>query len=284
MYNKWYFVDFYAKSLKHLPNQVELSYYHINMSQNDLQNPTPKPSIRNSPAVSAISTILTVSLVLATLFTMWTPANLFSNQMLDNLFQAWQANPTLTMPTPTPSPRPRIGIVAGHWGNDSGAVCSDGLTEMSVNLEIATRVQQLLLTEGYEVDLMQEFDEKLYEYQALALVSIHNDSCVYVNDQATGFKVAAAASSAYPEKAERLSACLTDRYAKTTGMVYHANTITDDMTQYHTFREINSNTTAAIIETGFLNLDRRILTEQPDLVAQGIANGVLCYIKNEPVP
>lgn len=284
MYNGWYFVDFYTKSAKYLPNQVELSYYHINMSENDLPKSNPKTSIRNSPAVSAISTILTVSLVLATLFTMWTPANLFSNQMLDNLFQAWQANPTLTMPTPTPSPRPRIGLVAGHWGNDSGAVCSDGLTEMSVNLEIATRVQQLLLTEGYEVDLMQEFDEKLYEYQALALVSIHNDSCVYVNDQATGFKVAAAASSAYPEKAERLSACLIDRYAKTTGMVYHAYTITDDMTQYHTFREINSNTTAAIIETGFLNLDRRILTEQPDLVAQGIANGILCYIKNEPVP
>lgn len=254
------------------------------MSENDLPNPSPKTSIRNSAAVSALSTILTVSLVLATLFTMWTPANLFSNQMLDNLFQAWQANPTLTMPTPTPSPRPRIGIVAGHWGNDSGAVCSDGLTEMSVNLEIATRVQQLLLTEGYEVDLMQEFDEKLYEYQALALVSIHNDSCDYVNNQATGFKVAAAASSAYPEKAERLSACLTDRYAKATGMVYHAYTITDDMTQYHTFREINSNTTAAIIETGFLNLDRRILTEQPDLVAQGVANGILCYIKNEPIP
>ena len=67
-------------------------------------------------------------------------------------------------------------------------------------------------------------------------------------------------------------------------MSYHAYTVTDDMTQYHTFREINTNTTAAIIETGFLNLDRRILTEQPDLVAQGITNGVLCYIKNEPVP
>ncbi len=254
------------------------------MSENSLPNPPSRSNPKNNPAISALSTILTVALVLATLFTLWTPANLFSNQMLDNFFQAWQANPTLTIPTATPSPRPRLGIVAGHWGNDSGAVCTDGLTEMSVNLEIATRVQQQLLAEGYEVDLLQEFDEKLYEYQALALVSIHNDSCNYVNDEATGFKVAAAASSAYPEKADRLSACLTDRYGKTTGMNYHAYTVTGDMTQYHTFREINSNTTAAIIETGFLNLDRRILTEQPDLVAQGITNGILCYIKNEPVP
>lgn len=254
------------------------------MSEDSLPNPTPRVKAKNNPAFSAISTILTVALVLATLFTLWTPANLFSNQMLDNFFQAWQANPTLTMPTPTPSPRPRIGIVAGHWGNDSGSVCSDGLTEMSVNLEIATRVQQQLLAEGYEVDLLQEFDEKLYDYQALALVSIHNDSCDYVNDEATGFKVAAAAASAYPEKADRLAGCMIDRYSKTTGMGYHANTVTNDMTQYHTFREINTDTTAAIIETGFLNLDRRLLTEQPDLLAQGITNGVLCYIKNQPVP
>lgn len=252
------------------------------MTEESLPNTPQKPRSANT-ALSALSTILTVALVLATLFTMWTPANLFSNQMLDNLFQAWQANPTLTYPTPTPSPKPRIGVVAGHWGNDSGSVCADGLTEMSVNLEIATRVQAILLNAGYEVDLLQEFDEKLFDYQALALVSIHNDSCDYVNDQATGYKVAAAASSLFPEKADRLSACLINRYAKATNMVYHANTITTDMTQYHTFREINSNTTAAIIETGFLNLDRRILTEQPDLVAQGIANGVLCYIKNEPL-
>lgn len=254
------------------------------MSEDSLPSPTPRSKLKPSPALSALSTILTVALVLATLFTLWTPANLFSNQMLDRFFQAWQANPTLTVPTPTPSPRPRIGLVAGHWGNDSGSVCPDGLTEMSVNLEIATRVQQQLLAQGYEVDLLQEFDQNLYDYQALALVSVHNDSCDYVNDQATGFKVAAAASSAYPEKAQRLEACLIDRYAKATGMSYHSGSITTDMSQYHTFREINTNTTAAIIETGFLNLDRRILTEQPDLVAQGITSGILCYVKNEPVP
>src|SRR3989304_10050281 len=181
------------------------------MRKDSLPNAAPRTKAKNNPAFSALSTILTVALVLATLFTLRTPANLFANQMLENFFQAWQANPSLTMPTPTPSPRPRIGIVAGHWGNDSGAVCSDGLTEMSVNLEIATRVQQQLLAEGYEVDLLQEFDEKLYDYQALALVSIHNDSCDYVNDEATGFKVAAAAASAFPEKADRLAACLIDR-------------------------------------------------------------------------
>jgi N-acetylmuramoyl-L-alanine amidase len=250
----------------------------------DLQNDSAQPKTRKKPGIfSTVWSIVTVALVVATLFTLWTPANLFSNQLLDNMFQAWQANPTQTYPTPTAVSRPRIGIVAGHWGNDSGSVCADGLTEMSVNLEIASIVQQNLVAEGYEVDLLQEFDDNLYEYQALALVSIHNDSCEYVNDEATGFKVAAAASSAYPEKAERLSTCMIERYAKITGMSYHAHTITADMTQYHTFGEINSNTTAAIIETGFLNLDRRILTEQPELIAEGITKGILCYIRNEPI-
>ncbi len=232
---------------------------------------------------NTIWSIVTVALIMATLFTLWTPANLFSNQLLDNMFQAWQTNPTSTFPTPTAAPRPRVGIVAGHWGNDPGAVCPDGLTEMDVNLVIATLVQQNLRAEGYEVDLLQEFDEKLVGYKALALISIHNDSCEYINDEATGFKVAAAASSAYPEKAERLSACMIERYAQTTGLRFRANTITSDMTQYHTFREIDSNTTAAIIETGFLNLDRRILTEQPEVIAEGVTRGILCFIRNEPI-
>ncbi len=239
---------------------------------------------KNPAAFSVLWTILTVALVTATLFTLWTPANLFSNQMLDNMFSAMQTNPTLTYPTPTPAPLPRIGIVAGHWGHDPGAVCPDGLTELQINLEIATRVQQQLLAEGFEVDLLQEFDERLNQYQALALVSIHNDSCDYINDEATGYKVAAAASSAYPEKAQRLSGCLIDRYGKATQMKFHFNSTTPDMIYYHTFSEVHSDTTAAIIETGFLNLDRRILTEQPDLVARGITDGILCYIRNEPVP
>jgi N-acetylmuramoyl-L-alanine amidase len=91
-------------------------------------------------------------------------------------------------------------------------------------------------------------------------------------------------SNPHPEKASRLTACLVNRYQTITGLPFRYNTITDDMTQYHAFNEINSNTTAAIIETGFLNLDRQILTEHTDLIAKGITAGLLCYIRNEDVP
>jgi len=236
----------------------------------------------------SIQTIATYAFLLATLFTLFTPDNLFSDQMIKRIFQAWQANPTevAQMSTSAASASQQslpIGIVAGHWKNDSGSVCADGITEEQVNLTIATLVQQGLVAQGFKVDLLEEFDSRLSQYKGILLLSIHNDSCDYINDQATGFKVAAAIHSAYPEKATRLTACLTDRYARDTGLSFHAGSITNDMTYYHAFDEINTETTAAIIETGFLNLDKQILTQHPDVVAQGIIDGILCYVHNESV-
>ena len=173
--------------------------------------------------------------------------------------------------------------MAGHWKSDSGAVCSDGLSEVDVNLKIATLVKEQLVEQGFDVDLMEEFDIRLNGYQALALVSIHADSCDYINDLATGYKVAAALSSTNLDQASRLTVCLRSRYAQSTGLSYHSGSITDDMTSYHAFEEIHHETTAAIIEVGFLNLDRQILTQYPDSVAQGITDGIMCFIYNEDV-
>ena len=75
-----------------------------------------------------------------------------------------------------------IGIVAGHYGFDPGAVCPNNVTEAELNLEIATLVQKMLTDQGYEVDLLQEFDSRLWGYQAAMVVSIHLDSCHYIND------------------------------------------------------------------------------------------------------
>jgi N-acetylmuramoyl-L-alanine amidase len=186
----------------------------------------------------------------------------------------------------------RVGIVAGHSGNDSGAVCLDGngnvtLTEADVNLKIAAMVQEQLTQEGYQVDLLREYDARLNGYRALAVVSIHNDSCEYINDEATGFKVAAALNTNDINRANRLTACLVDRYQSITEMNFHAGSITPDMREYHSFREIDPSTVAAIIETGFLNLDREFLTKRTDLAAKGVVEGILCFAKNqniEPTP
>jgi N-acetylmuramoyl-L-alanine amidase len=177
-------------------------------------------------------------------------------------------------------PQLRIGIVAGHSGNDSGAVCYDGngnvtLTEADVNLKIAAIVQQQLTQKGFQVDLLREFDTRLNGYRALAIISIHNDSCEYVNDEATGYKVAAALNTNDVNRANRLTACLVDRYERATKLTFHSGSITADMREYHAFREIDPSTVAAIIETGFLNLDREILTKNTEGVAAGIVYGIL---------
>jgi N-acetylmuramoyl-L-alanine amidase len=102
----------------------------------------------------ALQTVFSVAIVMATLFTMWNPSNLFSNQILDRMFRSSAINATLPTEiplTPTPSPKPRIGIVAGHWGNDSGAVCQDGYTEVELNQKIASLVRDDLVNEGMKL-------------------------------------------------------------------------------------------------------------------------------------
>ena len=174
--------------------------------------------------------------------------------------------------------------MAGHWGHDTGAVCPDGLQEADINLDVAQRVYYILQAKGYHVDLLEEFDARLNDYRADALVSIHADSCVDYPDAtppASGFKVASVVDSVVPETEERLVACLRERYAARTGMYLHTNSITPHMSQYHTFYEINGYTPGAIIETGFMMKDRDILTQRADLVAQGIVEGIVCFIENE---
>ncbi len=232
--------------------------------------------------------VLIVAFVLATLFTAWTPASLLPGNLSERFAQvlAFRATETATFPTPTARPRPVIGIVVGHWDDDTkdpGAVCADGLTELEVNQAIAAKVKENLVGQGFDVDLLREFDQMLQGYQSIALVSIHADSCQYINDDATGFKIAAALSNQYPERATRLTACIKDRYEKSTGLNYHPSTVTNDMSSYHAFDEIDPSTNAVIIEVGFLNLDRQILTRGQDQIAKGVSDGILCYIRNEDI-
>ncbi|HUF37665.1 MAG TPA: N-acetylmuramoyl-L-alanine amidase [Anaerolineales bacterium] len=248
-------------------------------------NPPSEPGRTNF--FDQILTILLAGAVVATLFTSLTPASILATGLAEVFTTGGQeafvpAQPN-EFPTPTPRPRPVIGIVAGHWGNDPGAVCADELTEVEINLTVATIVRDRLVAEGFDVDLLKEFDVRLAGYRSLALVSIHADSCDYVNDQATGFKVASAIGSADQSRSDRLSACLRNRYADLTGLTYHGNSITVDMTSYHAFDEIHHETPAVIIEIGFMNLDRQLLTRHPDQIAQGITDGILCFIRNEDI-
>jgi N-acetylmuramoyl-L-alanine amidase len=177
-----------------------------------------------------------------------------------------------------PPGAPRVGIVAGHAGYDTGAVCPDGLSEAEINLAIAQEVAALLTRKGYGVDLMDEYDDRLSGYRADVLVSVHADSCDVPG--ASGFKVARVTDSAIPEDEDRLVACIYREYEAVTGLPRHPSSITDDMTSYHAFREIDYYTPGAIIETGFLLDDRDLLLNRPKLAARGIAAGIVCFLED----
>jgi N-acetylmuramoyl-L-alanine amidase len=243
-----------------------------------------------------LGVVFLVAAGLATVFTAWTPASLdpeeLAGQLAAALEEGSEAPPGLFASEGLVSEdgRLRIGIVAGHsglhpdtGGLDPGSICEDGLTEAQVNAEIADLTVKYLEAAGLQVDLLEEWDARLLDYRAVALVSIHADSCLPINEYATGYKVAAAVDTVIQDKAQRLVACIIDRYGEATDLYYHAGSITRDMTQYHTFNEIHAQTPAVIIETGFLYLDRDFLTGSPDLVARGITDGILCYVNNEPI-
>jgi len=170
-----------------------------------------------------------------------------------------------------------IGIVAGHSGNDSGAVCPDGLTEASVNLTIAKAAVNEMQRRGAQVDLLKEFDTHLTGYVADAFGSFHADSCEV---DLSGFKVASLVGGS--KASAQLADCLWKGFETTTSLRRHPDTITFDMRDYHAFKEIASDTPATIIETGFLKADRTLLTRHSDLAAAGIVSGVECFLAPNP--
>ena len=176
------------------------------------------------------------------------------------------------------SPGPlRVAIIAGHRGSDSGAVCDDGLQELQINEDVASKAQVLLENTGLPVTIFGEFDERINGFSSIVLVSLHADSCTVLDPSFTGFKTSINNS---PE-ADLLKTCMEQNYANITGLGIHDTTITDDMIFYHAFRNVSAESPALLLEMGFMYNDRELLTTRSDTVAQGVANGILCFMQSK---
>ncbi len=179
----------------------------------------------------------------------------------------------------------QVAIISGHAGNDSGAICEDDngnvlVAEADINAEVARLSAERLRRAGADVMILDEYDERLQGLRAGVLVSLHADSCI----DASGYKAATHTYSAIPETNRRLLACIENAYPAATGLVHHPNTVTHNMTEYHAFRRIDPLTPAAIIELGFLGGDQALLVNQPEIVAKGVADGILCFLEGEKEP
>ncbi|MGJ3239319.1 MAG: N-acetylmuramoyl-L-alanine amidase family protein [Anaerolineae bacterium] len=224
----------------------------------------------------------------ATVFTWFTDPEFFTPNVVSGL-QVAQSTSVMAAAPLTPSAIPvtpnwarRIGIVSGHRGpeNDPGAVCPDGLTEREINFAVAQLVVRGLRERGYSVDLLDEFDPRLDTYQAAALVSIHANDCRDYGEYVSGYLVARAAARPAGGLDDVLAECVARDYGDAV-QIERRFSLTIDMTDYHTFREIHPLTPAAIIELGFMKDDRDLLTNQQPLIAEGIIDGILCFLNGE---
>lgn len=179
----------------------------------------------------------------------------------------------------------QVAIISGHAGNDSGAICEDAdgsptIEEADVNAAVARLTAERLRKAGADVEILDEYDPRLKGLRADVLLSIHSDSCI----DASGYKSSRYVDSKIPLDADRLVNCVNMSYATVTGLSENVDTITEDMTSYHAFRRIDPQTPAAILELGFLGGDNDLLANQQPLLAQGVADGLLCFLDGGPHP
>lgn len=242
-------------------------------------------------SLRSIVIVFAVAVIVATIFSSFTSNDSLSKQAQQSLAIAQvTAEQIAAQPTDLPTPVwfKRIGIIPGHSGlnptsnlPDPGAVCPDGFTEGGVTMKVATMVIDALRGRGYTVDQLDEWDQRLVGYDAAVFLSIHADSCTNFNDgyPHSGFKVVNPEGRVTVRDQDlRLVDCLQNHYSQATGLQFSGWTVTDNMLYYHAFHQITQRTPAAIIELGFLYYDRDLLQNHPDKSAQGITDGLLCFL------
>ncbi len=192
------------------------------------------------------------------------------------------------------TPTQRVGIQAGHWkANEQAAELASlrtstgaegkGWREVDINLDIAKRVVAILeKQQNLFVDLLPSTIPP--QYKADAFVALHGDA--NSNTSLSGYKMARSSRSTIPAKDDALLKDISGEYAAATGLHNDPGTITVNMTAYYAFanrgiqHSIASTTPGAILEMGFLTTtkDLNLLRGQPDVVASGIAKGILKFL------
>lgn len=226
-------------------------------------------------------TVLGISIVMATLLTLWNPRKLLGTPNLNALIQAEITQGRLESETKEEDTRNHIGILAGHWQDNPGEVCADGLTEAEVNLHIANQTSQLLTNMGYQVDIFPEFDMGLLNYQSAVFIAIYSGSCADNPPPSSGFKIGTSLTTQDLEIVNNLAVCVSEAYREKTSLPYNYEVINPDHPAFHIFRDLDKGTPAIMIEAGSLNTDRIILTDKANLAAEGIVTGILCFLDSQ---
>jgi hypothetical protein len=162
----------------------------------------------------------------------------------------------------------RIGLFVGHHATEfeRGAVCNDGLTERSINGNVADSLVADLTEQGYTVDLFYDFDSALRGYRADLLLVLHTRECI--EDSLSGYRVINA------NNLDTLGQCLS-AYETATDLEHLVNP--SYMQWYSQFTTIAESTPVLLIEMGMLEADRELLTTESYRVVEGLANTLTCF-------
>jgi N-acetylmuramoyl-L-alanine amidase len=207
------------------------------------------------------------------------------------------ATGTIRIPVPknVPTGPRRVGIQVGHWKTDdapdelrrlipqTGAEW-EGVTEVEINLDIAQRVAVILNSRGIAVDILPVTIP--VGYVADAFVALHADSDGV--GQWSGFKMAHSARRGPYEDA--LLEDIKVAYAAATGLEYDAQHVSRNMTGYFAANwsrfqhAVAPHTPAVILEMGYISNDddRALMLDRADVVAGGIAEGILQFLSDTP--
>jgi len=190
---------------------------------------------------------------------------------------------------------PKVGIQIGHYlANElpeeqahlrTGPYATDGsYNEIDINQSVYRALSSQLKQQGVEVDMLPATVPS--GYSADVLIALHSD--VKSKLDTRGFKLARSRYSTIPSIDDKLLGFLYQNYQQVTGLPRDLN-ITSNMTGYYIFNQvkyqhsISPSTPSAIIEMGFMSniTDRNFLISQPEVIAKGIANGILEFLKDQ---
>lgn len=205
-------------------------------------------------------------------------------------------SPFIRVPKPVlPDGPRRVGIQAGHWRTDLAPLelarlvtqtgtTWNGIREAEINLDIADRVKALLEPRGIAVDVLPTMIPP--GYVADAVVALHGDGDG--SGAKSGFKMAHSTRRTPYEPT--LLESIRSEYAAATGLAWDAAGIGRNMSAYYLFSWTRNkystapHTPSVILEMGFVSNDhdRWLMTAKADVVAGGIAAGIVRFLEAHP--
>ena len=183
------------------------------------QSPLPEQKTSTDDSRQSFTTmrgvqmIVSVAVLMATLFTLWNPRSVFRTPSLSEMLAQQTSETSLRV-----SQDRQIGLLAGYWRSERGKVCADGVREEQITLAVAERTAVLLNTAGYQVDIFEENDVDLLNYKGVALVAIMprmRQPTLLLAD----FSLQPSLNLLFPIN-QHLAVCMAEKYANTTGLSF----------------------------------------------------------------